>query len=185
MVEVREAFDGASESDDSVNRSDSAILESRAVKLARKIEHRADEPTELLYFVEFLLANQRYGLALNVLREVHPLRYVTKIPCVPAHIVGVFNLRGQVVTIVDLKHILKMEKLGPRVFNKAIVTEHRGLSIAFMVDEVMGSQSVARSAVYEHSSGGAASEFITGVTESGVILLDAEKLMTAESLWVR
>ena len=57
----------------------------------------------LIEVVEFELAGERYGLALTSVRTVSVLKDITPVPCTPAFVVGVINLRGEIHTIIDLK----------------------------------------------------------------------------------
>jgi purine-binding chemotaxis protein CheW len=67
------------------------ILKARACELAR--EPRRDD-AEHVEIVEFMLANERYGLESCYVREVYPLKDYTPLPCTPSFVLGLINVRG-------------------------------------------------------------------------------------------
>ena len=60
----------------------------------------------ILQFVGFRLGGKDYAFPIDQTREIVELRSITPTPEVPAHIVGVTNLRGQIIPIVDLQRVL-------------------------------------------------------------------------------
>jgi purine-binding chemotaxis protein CheW len=174
------------EREDLSHEDNDRILLERAERLALK-DVSTIENKHVHLAVEFLLSNQRYALRLESLREVHPLRDVTVIPCVPPHIVGVINLRGQVLTVLDLRPILGLKVDGPIIFNKAVIAEDNRLSVAFLADEVIGTRGVEVSMINENTHGlpGMISTYADGVTADGAILLNAKKIISDDRLRVR
>jgi purine-binding chemotaxis protein CheW len=59
-----------------------------------------------LQFVGFRLGGKDYAFPIDQTREIVELRSITPTPEVPDHIVGVTNLRGQIIPIVDLQRVL-------------------------------------------------------------------------------
>ncbi|NND99911.1 MAG: purine-binding chemotaxis protein CheW [Pirellulaceae bacterium] len=60
----------------------------------------------ILQFVGFKLGGKDYAFPIDQTREIVELRSITPTPDVPEHIVGVTNLRGQIIPIVDLQRVL-------------------------------------------------------------------------------
>jgi purine-binding chemotaxis protein CheW len=63
-----------------------------------------------LEVVEFLLAQERYGIATRCVREVLPLVELTPLPGVPPFVLGIANVRGQIVSVLDLKRFSTCQK---------------------------------------------------------------------------
>lgn len=62
-------------------------------------------------YLTFYMDSQRYGLEIQYVLEIIGVQSVTKVPKVPSFIVGVTNLRGKVIPIIDLRiRFGKMEK---------------------------------------------------------------------------
>ena len=88
-------------------------LEERARNLAREPEAPREE-RDSLRVLEFDLAYERYAIELSHIREVCPLRDITTIPCTPRFIRGMVNLRGQILTVIDLKAFFGLPEKGFR-----------------------------------------------------------------------
>lgn len=78
------------------------ILKARAYALAR--ETPREDTTECIEVVEFLLAYERYGLELPYVREVYPLKELISLPCTPPFVVGIINVRGHLLSVLDIKN---------------------------------------------------------------------------------
>jgi len=75
--------------------SNQAILRSRAEQLAKPLEAKV-QGTRLLEILEFTLGKERYAFASSCVREVFPLTEITPLPGLPAHVLGVVNVRGRI-----------------------------------------------------------------------------------------
>src|SRR5687768_573233 len=62
----------------------------------------------------FVAEDRRYGCPLDAIREIVPLRAATRLAGAPAYVVGLINLRGRLVTVVDLA-----AQLGTRAVDAA------------------------------------------------------------------
>lgn len=61
-------------------------------------------------FVSFLLENQLFGLDIRLVREINKYLDLTPVPNAMEYIRGLINLRGQIVTVIDLKRRLGFDK---------------------------------------------------------------------------
>ncbi|CDM94279.1 MAG: chemotaxis protein CheW [Limnospira sp. PMC 1291.21] len=80
------------------------IFRERAENLRRKTEK--DELSGLMSLAVIGLNGEYFGVNLSIIREFTDIHNVTPIPCTPPHIVGNMNLRGEIVTLVDIRGIL-------------------------------------------------------------------------------
>src|SRR5687768_2140813 len=78
------------------------ILRARAQALARPARHvpLAEASLEVL---EFRLAQERYALETRYVREVYPLKDLTRLPCTPPFVLGIVNVRGRITPVIDIK----------------------------------------------------------------------------------
>lgn len=89
-----------------ISEADKAILEERAAQLRQPLE---DGTTDTLLPLAIIRLNQEYfGFDLDIVRDFAPVQTVTTIPCCPNHIVGNINLRGEIVTLVDLRYAMHL-----------------------------------------------------------------------------
>ncbi len=65
-----------------------------------------DIAEETIELVEFTLARGRYALEAKHVREVYPLRGLTPLPCTPSFILGIINVRGQLMAVTDLREFV-------------------------------------------------------------------------------
>ncbi len=82
------------------------------------------------------LNEEYFGINLEVVREFTDVHKITPIPCTPTHIVGNMNLRGEIVTLVDLRGLLNMPMRKVENFCKAMIIEVADLVAAVIVEEV-------------------------------------------------
>lgn len=111
-----------------------AIFRSRAENLRRASE--SSDFTGLMPLAVVGLNGEYFGLDLKVVREFTNIRNVTPIPCCPAHVVGNINLRGEIVTLVDIRSVLDMPIALEGTASKAIVIHVDEVVAGFPVDEV-------------------------------------------------
>ena len=82
------------------------------------------------------LGEEYYGLELEKVREFINIPTVTRIPCCPQHIVGDINLRGEVMTLVDIRKALNLSPSEDST-TKAIVVEVDDVVAGITVDKVL------------------------------------------------
>jgi purine-binding chemotaxis protein CheW len=84
----------------------------------------------------FTLNGNLFGIDLEMIREFTDIRQVTPIPCVKAHIIGNMNLRGEILTLIDICGLLNLPLMGIANNSKAMVVEVEGIVAGLMVEEV-------------------------------------------------
>lgn len=80
------------------------ILRQRADSLAAEQAETADEKREDVLL--FSLGEESYGVRIGQVREIYNEYAITPIPCVPDFIVGVINIRGEIVSVTDLSKLM-------------------------------------------------------------------------------
>lgn len=87
------------------------------------VEQAIDEaPEELRRLILFQACDEWFGLPIELVREIHPLDRLTRVPNAPAAILGILNLRGRVLTLLDLSGCLGIPP-GTRPNSHAVVLE--------------------------------------------------------------
>ncbi len=79
-----------------------ALMQQRARELARPLADGAAEG-EHIEVLEFILAHERYAIETAWVQEVYPLRQLTPLPGTPAFVLGVVNVRGKIISVMDLR----------------------------------------------------------------------------------
>jgi purine-binding chemotaxis protein CheW len=85
-------------------------------------------------YVRLRLAAEIYAIPVDHVVEVAALGEVTPVPGFPAELLGVRNLRGTILPVVDLAVLLKLPRLAPP--SGLVVAEGSGRRVGFAVDSV-------------------------------------------------
>ena len=112
------------------------ILHARARALAREPKKK-EEIEKSIEVVEFLLAYERYGIESRFVREVYPLRELTPLPCTPAFVLGIINVRGQILSVIDIKKFFDLPEKGLTDLNKVIIVHGGGLDLGILADLIL------------------------------------------------
>ncbi len=108
------------------------ILHDRARSLMQRTE--TQELAGLLSFTVLKIGEEYFGIETAVMREFTDVSNVTPIPCCPDYIIGNLNLRGEIVTLLSLHHLLNTAQADTR---KAIVVTVEDIIAGITVDEVV------------------------------------------------
>ena len=87
-------------------------------------------------FVTFTVAGQIFGLPIARVQDVFKPTRVTRVPLAGAEIAGVLNLRGRIVTAIDMRHRLGVKSREDRGPPMAIGIESKGESFGLLVDAI-------------------------------------------------
>lgn len=87
-------------------------------------------------WVAFQLSACELALPIQCLREIIRLGEMTIVPKAPPAVVGVINLRGRVLPVVDLRKAFKMPILDPTDDSRILVVESGTQTVGFLVDRV-------------------------------------------------
>jgi purine-binding chemotaxis protein CheW len=126
-----------------------------------------------------------YGCEIDVVREIVPFRRCTRLPGAPPYVCGLINLRGTVVTVIDLGLRLGGAPVD-RAEGSVILVEHAGRLVGLGVDEMRDVQRLADADIEladgagggdAHGSGGGAVRGIARVAAGVVVLLQAAPII--------
>ena len=150
-----------------------------------KKEFNQEEDTQKGRFLTFKLGEESFGLEIRYVTEIVGIQPITQIPEVPKYVKGIINLRGKVISVIDVR--LKFQK-QPIEYNERtciIVIDIDEISIGLIVDNVSEVVSINDEDIVPPPSykTGFQNKYIKGVGKSkdGVkLLLDCNKLLTNE-----
>ncbi len=148
---------------------------------------RTIAPTSLREFLAFKLGAEEYGIDILRVQEIRSYEPPTRIAKAPAHVLGVVNLRGVIVPIVDMRLMFKLERAEYDSFTVVIVLNIGGRVMGMVVDAVSDVITLTPEqlrAVPEFSSSIASDHLLAigAIDERLLILVDIEKLMTSPEL---
>lgn len=154
-------------------------LRQRARQYAQPLR-QTETSGEALPVLAFRLGEERYGVNVTYVRAVRPLPRLTRVPGVPAYYRGVVNLRGKIITVLDLRLFLDVPASDLHAPDELLVTQCAGLELALLAHHVEGVLAVPRHALELTGD----LRYALGVTAERLVLLDAEQIFTSERLIV-
>jgi len=162
------------------------ILRARAQELAREPAGEI-ETGEFLEVVEFLVGGERYGVESRHVREIHPVKELTTLPGVPSFVLGVINLRGRIVSVVDFKRLFELPEKGLSDMNKAVIISAAEMELGILADEVTGLRRIPAPSLQPSlpTLTEIRAEYLRGVSADRLVVLDAEKILADSKLVVR
>ena len=162
------------------------ILKARAQILAREVIP-VEAAAETIEVIEFILAHECYAVESAYVREVYPLEAITPLPCTPTFVLGIINLRGEILSVIELKKFFDLPEKGLTDLNKVIVLEFNDMAFGVVADVISGVHRISRTDIQSSllTLTGIREEYLLGVTVERVIILDAKKLLADEKLIVQ
>ncbi len=141
-----------------------------------------NESTDFDRFIEFSLGDEDYAIPLLMVREVISIPETTPIPKAPKHFIGLMNLRGQVISIVDLRNKLTIKPKEVTSDSAVIIVDFQGMNIGIIVDSINKVLAFSRNEIQEmpELQSQVRSDYILGVykKEDGLtVLLDIAKCL--------
>lgn len=136
--------------------------------------------------ITFILGEEKYGLNILKVRELISFpEGLTRIPGVPDYIIGMFNLRGLVIPVMDLREKFNMSGEERHEFSVIIIVEVENKNIGLTVDSVSDVIFVKEEDIQETTelAVNVDTKFIKGVAKTKdemVILLDIDFLLSKE-----
>ena len=82
----------------------------------------------------FAVAGTVYGCDIGAVREIVPIRHATRLPGAPGYVRGLINLRGAIVTVIDLASRLAGAAAAPE--GSVVLAEYGNKQVGLAVDEV-------------------------------------------------
>ena len=162
------------------------VLKARAQALAREPEkaQAADAQVEVL---EFFLAHEKYAVESRHIREVYPLENLTPLPCTPPFVLGIVNLRGEIVSVLDIKKFFDLPETGLTDLNKVIVLQSGAMLFGILADTIVGVRRIPVAEIQPSlpTLAGIRERYLRGITPERTILLDAGKLLADEQIIVQ
>lgn len=153
---------------------------------ASEVEVRKDQMNdEVLQWVTFQLEEETYGINVMQVREVLRYTEIAPVPGAPDYVLGIINLRGSVVTVIDTRSRFGLMQGEITDNTRIIVIESERQVIGILVDSVAEVVYLRSSEIDTTPSVGTdeSAKFIQGVSNRDgklLILVDLNKLLTED-----
>lgn len=171
--------------EEELNLRTKQLLKDRAMALAEE-QTQEDEKLEHIEVVEFVLSWEHYGIDSSFIREVYPLKEFTPVPCTPDFVIGITNIRGQILSVIDIKKFFGLPDKGLTDLNRVIIVEAPRMELGILADRINGIRRIRCQDLQSQlpTLTGIRADFLRGVTEDRMVVLDVEKILNDSKIIV-
>jgi purine-binding chemotaxis protein CheW len=139
----------------------------------------------ILQWVTYHLEDEVYGINVMQVQEVLRLTEIAPVPGAPSYVLGIINLRGNVVTVIDTRSRFGLMPKEADDFTRIIIVEVNGKVIGMLVDSVAEVVYIHQSEIdtAPNVSNDDSSRFIQGVCSREdylLIIVDVDKFLSEE-----
>ncbi len=149
-----------------------AILAERARKVSRPEAGVSDKKTAEI--LRFRLAYREYAIDMQHIREVILTGEITPVPGTPDFISGICVVRGEIISLVDLRVLLAIPETGLTDLNRVIVLTNQALTFGILADHITGIGMIEldRIAASDPDSPVAGNRYVKGIADGPLVVLD-------------
>lgn len=161
------------------------ILKDRAKAFAMKPKNNTNTANSI-EVIQFSLSYETYGIETLYVQEVFPLKELTTLPSTPGFLLGITNVRGKILPVIDIKKFFNLPEKGLTDLNKLIILRFEDLELAVLADLITEVNYVDLNKLQPPlpTLTGIRIDFLKGVTTDGVIILDGSKFLTDNKIIV-
>jgi purine-binding chemotaxis protein CheW len=150
-------------------------------------EAEAEEAKDLVQMVTIVLGDETFGIPALQAKEILKTPSLTRVPRTPPTVLGIFNLRGKITSVVDIRPVLglKQQELDSR--SRIVIIEVGSLSTGVIVEDVKEITQVPSGAIAQVARTIGRKEYLSGQIELEgklIVLLNMEKILTAPDFTV-
>lgn len=161
------------------------VLRERALTIAR-VREEETVAGEVIEIVEFQLLSERYGVESSYVREVYPLKELTPLPCTPSFLLGVVNVHGQIISVIDIRKLFDLPEEGLTDINNIIIVGNDEMTLAILTDAITGMRSIPLQDIQPSlpTLTGIRAEYLKGVTNEPLVILDVLKILSDKTITI-
>jgi purine-binding chemotaxis protein CheW len=163
-------------------REEWEILQLRAERVAAPLQE--DDRAGYLTALIAVLRQEKYALPLDTITAVYERVVIVPVPCVPNFVAGIANVRGHILTVLDLAALLGLESSNNSAESAMLVTEADDGSIGFRVEAIGEVVELPMSQVnpVPTNMNIAQAEYLQGIFPDGTALLNLKAILNDSRL---
>jgi len=129
--------------------------------------------------LEFRLAQEHYALEDRWVQEVCPLKELTPLPCTPPFVLGIVNVRGRLLPVLDVKKFFDLPEQGLTDLHRLILVRGDDLELGLLADVIVGVRSLPVDCLQPAlpTLTGIRSDYLKGVTADRLVVLDLARIL--------
>ena len=154
----------------------------RTREWARSIEEA--RPDSLVELLSFTLGEETYAIETGHVGAVLPLPHFTPLPGTPPFVLGIVNVRGHIVSVLDLRVFFELPIEGLSDKNYLVVLRNQEMEFGLLADRIRGIEQVPRDSLQTGLANltGIRANYLLGVTPEQATVLDGARLLGDPSL---
>jgi purine-binding chemotaxis protein CheW len=155
------------------------ILKQRAIELSEVTAGEAVDH-DTIEIVEFVLSYEKYGIESRYVDEVYPMKDYTSVPGTPPFVLGIINLRGTILSVIDIRKFFDLPVKGLSNLNRVIVVRTPMMELGIISDFILGVRRIPKRTIQSSlpTLTGIRAKYLHGLTEEGLVILDVDKIVT-------
>ena len=141
-----------------------------------------EAPETSTQYCTFRFENELYGIEIDQIQEIINLQKVFPVPRAPNYIMGVINLRGNIVPVIDIKPILKLPLWKQDINSRIVLINAENVIVGIVVDEIGDVVSLTGSKIepLDIKKDDERSKYLLGIsklTDKVLVILDARRII--------
>lgn len=159
--------------------SDKKIILKKRAKLLQQSEEEIVQGGEEINGLQFMLSNENYLIDSLFISEVIHVKAITPIPCTPSFILGMINLRGKILSVIDLNKYFNLPEKKVSDLNRLIVVKHKDIELCILTDDIIGNTIIELESLQKNVTtiSDLPANCILGVTKDRLIVLNIKELL--------
>lgn len=164
------------------------MLDEQEILKLRALQNSENERESMaktpIVIMKFSLMSRTYAFETKYISEVHLIKGITPIPGTPPFLAGVVNIRGRIVSAINLKILFKMGDKGLTDLNRLIVLHMESMYFGVICDSLFGIFTEDLALIEKPPSNIPEDylNYMTGLLPDNTILLDAQKILTSSEI---
>jgi purine-binding chemotaxis protein CheW len=155
-------------------------LKQRAAQYASQSKITGEDAETTHTLLAFELSGERYGVEVVLVRHVRSIDKITPVPGIPSFYPGVVNIRGKVLTVLDLRQMFNMQVDTAKPPQELVVVNVNALEIGVLVHHVQDVVTIRESEIEPLED----VRYARGMAPNRLIFLDFTRLFEDERLIV-
>jgi purine-binding chemotaxis protein CheW len=147
---------------------------------------QAEAQQDQLEVLTFSLGNERYAIGSEHVTQVLPLNQYTPLPGTPAYVLGIVNVRGRIVSVLDLRVLFELPIGGLAERSFLLILHSAEMEFGLLIDRILGIGKIQREALQKDVANlsGVRANYLLGVTCEQCTVLDGARLLGDPNLRV-
>ncbi|MCB1193506.1 MAG: chemotaxis protein CheW [Leptospiraceae bacterium] len=119
------------------SKDELSVLKKRKESYLKEADKVQEGLTSLISIAIVMIEGENFGIDLRDIVEFSEIHSLTNVPCTPEHIAGCMNLRGDILTLLDMNYLLKSKTNTKAAMGKVVVVKKDELIVGLVVDELL------------------------------------------------